>query len=79
MYVFADRQTTRPLITDVGAFLPVKLFAGALGGNWPILFWFQWFAVNVLGEVFDSLDMWWMGYWALQYSLRDSSEISVAL
>lgn len=55
------------------------LFLEALGGKWPILFWSQYLTGAGLSEALDSLEMWWLGYWAKQYSEHPSSEVSVPL
>ena len=57
--------------------LPVMLFFDALGGKIPALFWCQYLTSSMMAQVFDSLEMWWLGYWASQYTLYHPSEISV--
>lgn len=55
----------------------VKLFLVGLGGKWPLLFWIQYFVGAGGSELFGVAEMWWLGYWARQYSSRDSSEVKV--
>ncbi|EKM56944.1 uncharacterized protein PHACADRAFT_254352 [Phanerochaete carnosa HHB-10118-sp] len=54
-----------------------KLFLVGLGGRFPFLFWVQYLLTAFLCEVFGVVDMWWLGYWARQYALRDPSDIDV--
>lgn len=54
------------------------LFINALGGKWPVLFWAQYLTAAGTSELFDSMEMWWLGYWAGQYALYDPSTVSVA-
>lgn len=55
----------------------VMLFIGALGGRRPVLFWLQYFGGAGLAQAFDAIELWWLGYWAEQYTLRDHGEVSV--
>ena len=55
---------------------PVKLFAVGLGGKWPILFWTQYITPAAISQVFDVMEMWWMGWWARQYILTDPKDVS---
>lgn len=54
----------------------VKLFLAAVGGKWPLLFWVQYLGTAGLKEVFDALEIWWLGWWARQYALTDPSAVS---
>ncbi|KAJ3543408.1 hypothetical protein NM688_g5857 [Phlebia brevispora] len=56
----------------------MMLLWGALGGSWPALFWSQYTFVNILTEVSDTLEYWWLGWWASQYALRERGEVSIA-
>ena len=58
--------------------IAVRLFIDALGGKWPVLFWFQYITGSGCAELFDALEMWWLGYWAQQYAARDPSQVSVS-
>ncbi|KAI0693031.1 hypothetical protein BC835DRAFT_1520746 [Cytidiella melzeri] len=55
-----------------------KLFFTGLGGNYPIAFWLGWACSSVLTEIFDTLEVWWLGYWASQYLVADPTKVSVA-
>lgn len=55
------------------------LFIDALGGKWPVFFWFHYLIPSSLRVVFDGIEIWWLGYWAQQYTLHHQSEVSVAL
>ena len=57
----------------------VTLFITALGGNWAIPFWSLFVGSFGLSDLFDSMEIWWLGYWATQYTILDPDEISVAL
>lgn len=65
--------STLPLTHDR---YPVKLFLLGLGG---ITFWFQYLFGQSMMELFGILQVWWLGYWARQYTLRDSSDVNVGL
>ncbi|KAJ3558885.1 hypothetical protein NM688_g664 [Phlebia brevispora] len=54
-----------------------RLYVNALGGKWSLTFWFQYLTGIGLSEVLDSMETWWLGYWASQYALRPQSEVSV--
>ena len=50
-----------------------------LGGAWPLLFWAQFLAADVLCNVSTTLEYWWLGFWAKQYALRDAGDVQVSL
>ena len=61
-------------------FRTVKLFLDGLGGKWPVFFWSQYFVGAGGSELFGVLEMWWLGYWARQYSLQESAnDVNVGL
>lgn len=62
--------------TDVTA---VKLFFDGMAGKWPFLFWFQYLGGSTAAELFSVLEMWWLGFWAKQYALRDAGDVQVSL
>ena len=39
----------------------VKLLLGALGGNWPILFWIVYLLGSIGVSIGSVLDLWWLG------------------
>ena len=53
----------------------VGLFFNALGGPWPPLFWISVLGSTVVGEIFDNMEMWWLGYWAAQYATGDRQSV----
>ncbi|KAJ3531222.1 hypothetical protein NM688_g7605 [Phlebia brevispora] len=53
------------------------LFVGNLGGKWPWVFWVSYLLGMSLSELFDVLEMWWLGWWARQYAARPASEVSI--
>ena len=55
----------------------VTLFVSALGGSFPIAFWAQYIGATATAEIGDALELWWLGYWARQYSLQPHNEVSV--
>ena len=59
--------------------LLVKLFFGGMAGKWGILFWFQYLGGSGVAELFSVLEMWWLGFWAQQYALRDAGDVQVSL
>ena len=62
--------TSSDMVSDI-------LFLSALGGKFPTLFWAQYVGAGVAAEVFDALEVWWLGYWATQYTLHPQNEVSV--
>ena len=57
----------------------VKLFLVGLGGRWPVLFWAQYLFGSSMSELFGILEMYWLGYWASQYTLHGQSDVNVGL
>lgn len=55
----------------------VRLFLDGLGGKWPLLWWIQFLGASSLTEVFDVLEMWWLGWWATQYATKDPRSVSI--
>ncbi|KAH8104851.1 hypothetical protein BXZ70DRAFT_1049036 [Cristinia sonorae] len=53
-----------------------KLFLSALGGKrWPL--WWAVFIYNAVGTpVVETLNVWFLGYWAHQYEERPASDVS---
>ncbi|KAI0052513.1 P-loop containing nucleoside triphosphate hydrolase protein [Auriscalpium vulgare] len=57
----------------------LKLFVKALGGSHVTLFWILFLGGMILYDASNSLQTWWMGYWAEQYDLvSDPSEVNIA-
>ncbi|KAF8213507.1 P-loop containing nucleoside triphosphate hydrolase protein [Mycena galopus ATCC 62051] len=55
----------------------LKLYFKGLGGNHTLLF-FTFFLTGLgLTELSNAVQTWFLGYWASQYSLHDSSEVDV--
>ena len=44
-----------------------------------VFFWFIYLLTAIMSEVCDALQVWWLGYWASQYALRDRADVSIAL
>jgi hypothetical protein len=40
----------------------VKLFLGAMGGRWSILFWVGWPGIVVVMKALASFQTWWLGW-----------------
>lgn len=55
----------------------VKLYLNGLGGEWPVAFWSQYIGQQGLEQFFSVLEVWWLGFWAQQYILQDSSSVYV--
>lgn len=56
---------------------PVKLYFAALGGNHNALFWTCFLGSMVLSQVLSTVQTWFLGYWANQYEIHDSSEVNI--
>ena len=65
------------MLVSVASLFTDGLLLNALGGAWPILFWFQYILTGMVSEALDNFEMWWLGYWARQYTLRPQDEVSV--
>jgi ABC-type multidrug transport system fused ATPase/permease subunit len=59
--------------------IPVKLLLRGFGGQFSYIFWLNFFTAETLSDIFDMLEMWWLGYWAQQYLTSDPSKVSAAL
>lgn len=57
----------------------VGLFLSGLGGKWPLFFWLQYLLGSGGAEIVGVVGIWWLGYWAQQYTLHDSSDVHVML
>jgi ABC-type glutathione transport system ATPase component len=44
-----------------------KLFLGGVGGGWPVLFWVGFLLSALMADGADTLETWWLGFWARQY------------
>ena len=76
-------MTPRRYKTPSGAgsqhFSSVKLFLQGLGGRFALFFWFNYLTGEGLSDIFDVLEVWWLGYWAQQYLYTEPSKVSAAL
>ena len=54
------------------------MFLSGLGGKWPVVFWVQYLGGSICSELAGVLEMWWLGYWARQYTLQDPSTVKVS-
>jgi hypothetical protein len=68
---FLKPRVTHPVL--------VKLFLGGFGGRFPVFYWLNFITSETLSDIFDVLEMWWLGYWAQKYLTSDPSKISTAL
>lgn len=57
----------------------VNLFVANLGGTWPVVFWLTFCGGLLFSEVSQSLQTWFMGYWAQQYEHGNPSDVEVGL
>ncbi|EIM92492.1 uncharacterized protein STEHIDRAFT_127305 [Stereum hirsutum FP-91666 SS1] len=55
----------------------LKLYFAALGGNHNALFWTCFLGSMVLSQVLSTVQTWFLGYWANQYEIHDSSEVNI--
>ena len=44
-----------------------------------IYFWIQYLFGLSMSEVCDVMEIWWLGYWATQYTLHDRQDVSIPL
>lgn len=55
----------------------VKLYLLGMSGNWPALFWSFVMACLIACEFSNTVQTWFLGYWAQQYQTRPAEEVSV--
>ncbi|KAG1858585.1 hypothetical protein C8R48DRAFT_775022 [Suillus tomentosus] len=54
-----------------------KLYLTGLGGNYPITFWVVFLALMGLTDFVNTVQTWFLGYWASQYERHLPSEVDV--
>lgn len=57
----------------------LKLFFVGLGGNHSLLFWTIFLLGMFLTDFTNTVQTWWLGYWARQYDMHDASDVAVPL
>lgn len=57
----------------------VRMFFSSLGGGHPFLFWMLCVGTLALSELADTIQTWFLGFWARQYEDHDPSEVKVPL
>ncbi|TFK46964.1 multidrug resistance-associated ABC transporter [Heliocybe sulcata] len=55
----------------------VKLYLLGMSGNWPALFWSSVIACLIACELCNTVQTWYLGYWAQQYQERSADEVYV--
>ncbi|THV04763.1 P-loop containing nucleoside triphosphate hydrolase protein [Dendrothele bispora CBS 962.96] len=55
----------------------VKLFLSSLGGSHPVLFFIAFLGINLVSEVSQLVQPWYLGHWADQYELHRDDPASV--
>ena len=53
----------------------VKLYLSALGGDYPLMFFFIWISASFLTDWMDAFQVWFLGYWGTQYETHLPSEV----
>ncbi|OCH87314.1 P-loop containing nucleoside triphosphate hydrolase protein [Obba rivulosa] len=56
----------------------MKLYLNGLGGTHPYLFWAGFAGALFVSEFINSVQTWFVGYWAQQYEDHEPSEVNVA-
>ncbi|KAH7930564.1 hypothetical protein BV22DRAFT_1124835 [Leucogyrophana mollusca] len=54
-----------------------KLYLASMGGQYSFLFWVAFLGLMVLTQLVNSVQTWFLGYWASQYELHPASEVNV--
>ncbi|KAH9019338.1 hypothetical protein EDB83DRAFT_2508436 [Lactarius deliciosus] len=57
----------------------VKLFINGLGGVHPVLFWIVYAGGMLLFSTLMTVQTWFMGYWAEQYSIYPPEQVDITL
>ncbi|KJA13742.1 hypothetical protein HYPSUDRAFT_72890 [Hypholoma sublateritium FD-334 SS-4] len=55
----------------------MKLFLGALGGDYPLVFFSLWMSGFLLTDWVNTFQTWFLGYWGSQYEHHPASEVNV--
>ncbi|KDQ56808.1 hypothetical protein JAAARDRAFT_36283 [Jaapia argillacea MUCL 33604] len=55
----------------------IKMYLIGMGGSWPTLFWIIFLGTIALCELANTIQTWFLGYWATQYRLHPADEVSV--
>jgi ABC-type multidrug transport system fused ATPase/permease subunit len=55
----------------------LKLFFAGLGGDHPLLFWIVFVGGLFVTFFINTIQTWWLGFWANQYDHRESYEVDV--
>ncbi|KAG0697813.1 hypothetical protein DFH29DRAFT_984146 [Suillus ampliporus] len=54
-----------------------KLYLTGLGGNYPMTFWVVFLVLIGLTDFFNTVQTWFLGYWASQYEYHQPSEVNI--
>ena len=57
----------------------LKLFFVGLGGDHPIIFWIVFLGGLFSTDLINTIQTWWLGFWASQYDQHEAYEIDVPL
>ncbi|KZT67112.1 P-loop containing nucleoside triphosphate hydrolase protein [Daedalea quercina L-15889] len=55
----------------------VKLYLASLGGKHLWLFWVSFIGLLAISQSLENVQVWFLGYWARQYEVRNPSEVNV--
>ncbi|KAF8256886.1 ABC transporter type 1, transmembrane domain-containing protein [Lactarius quietus] len=56
----------------------VKLFINGLGGTHPVMFWILFVGGILLCNAFETVQKWFMGYWAERYNVYPPEKVNIA-
>ncbi|KAH7922933.1 hypothetical protein BV22DRAFT_1197033 [Leucogyrophana mollusca] len=54
-----------------------KLYLVGLGGHYSLIFWIVFLALMGLTDLINTIQTWFLGYWASQYEIHPPSEVKV--
>ncbi|KAH7913221.1 hypothetical protein BJ138DRAFT_1059515 [Hygrophoropsis aurantiaca] len=54
-----------------------KLYLIGLGGDYPLLFWIIFLGLMGMTDLINTIQTWFLGYWASQYEIQPASEVKV--
>ncbi|KAH7910707.1 hypothetical protein BJ138DRAFT_73634 [Hygrophoropsis aurantiaca] len=54
-----------------------KLYLASMGGQYTFLFWIAFLSLMILTQLVNSVQTWFLGYWASQYEIHPASEVNV--
>ncbi|KZT18101.1 hypothetical protein NEOLEDRAFT_1152799 [Neolentinus lepideus HHB14362 ss-1] len=75
--VVAEEVAVGHVSWSAGLIIAVKLYLLGMSGNWPALFWSSVMGCLIACELSNTVQTWFLGYWAQQYQGHTADEVYV--